>query len=637
MYKLYIEDLNGNWKLADMGDDKPAMNCQVNDIAELKDRQASYSQALKIPMTKNNCAIFGFSDTFDVVTEFPYQKHNCRLLSNDYIIAGVGTFLIIDKVNQFFEVQILSGNADFFNQLSEKKMTELDLGYVVYGADGINNYSFANGDFYRYCLCTTVKGGYHYVSHIETESYPFVYLLNAFEQIMIQNGYTLESNIVEPVAGKYAVSLCSMNSNGEYFTEFNAQAGTHSVLNIQQDLDSPYYFPLPVSISGQGSLVAVPDTGCKYKARETGNVTIGIGIDAFTSTSKVGNVTVLAKNLTQDVEYILYNSLNSPFLFEVDKVIPVNKWDEIQVVLYAYTLDNNWSYQTGSDGDTGQPIMTDYPVTDWHIDLKCDVYFKDIDYPLVPVGGKLYLAGNIGFDTQLDFIKAVAQLFGFTFIIDNANKIVKANTMQLLTDNKPYAIDWSAKLHDVEHDKKFIVGSYAQNNFIRFEDNADDNVKDSGNFTVADESLAKWKDLFTTKFEAGMDNLASGNMVANIPLTKKVIHDNGTWDYEFIGAKPHIVILRNDVPNRYPPLPARWKATHYKAQQFVDDNYCTIYNSMLNSAKWIEVELWLTDEDIEKFDQFYPVYISKYGHYFYVNKIKNFVSGELTKCELVKL
>ncbi|MEI8204845.1 MAG: hypothetical protein WCH34_17630, partial [Bacteroidota bacterium] len=422
MYKLYIEDLNGNWKLADMGDDKPAMNYQVNDIAELKDRQASYSQALKIPMTKNNCAIFGFSDTFDVVTEFPYQKHNCRLLSNDYIIAGVGTFLIIDKVNQFFEVQILSGNADFFNQLSEKKMTELDLGYVVYGADGIDNYSFANGDFYRYCLCTTVKGGYHYVSHIETESYPFVYLLNAFEQIMIQNGYTLESNIVEPAAGKYAVSLCSMNSNGEYFTEFNAQAGTHSVLNIQRALDSPYYFPLPVSISGQGSLVAVPGTGCKYKARETGNVTIGIGIDAFTSTSKVGNVTVLAKNLTQDVEYILYNSLNSPFLFEGDKVIPVNKWDEIQVVLYAYTLDNNCSYQTGSDGDTGQPIMTDYPVTDWHIDLKCDVYFKDIDYPLVPVGEKLYLADNIGFDTQLDFAKAVAQLFGLTFIIDNATK-----------------------------------------------------------------------------------------------------------------------------------------------------------------------------------------------------------------------
>ena len=130
MYKLYIEDLNGIWKLADMGDDKPAMNYQANNIAELKDRQANYSQALKLPPTKNNCLIFGMSEQFDVVTAFPYQKHNCRLFSNDSVLAGTGSVLIIDKVTTGFDVAIISGNADLF-ELLKQPMTNVDLGSII--------------------------------------------------------------------------------------------------------------------------------------------------------------------------------------------------------------------------------------------------------------------------------------------------------------------------------------------------------------------------------------------------------------------------------------------------------------------------------------------------------------------------
>jgi len=114
-----------------------------------------------------------------------------------------------------------------------------------------------------------------------------------------------------------------------------------------------------------------------------------------------------------------------------------------------------------------------------------------------------------------------------------------------------------------------------------------------------------------------------------------VITDSGSFYFEFVGGKPHVVLLRTSQPR--PGFPLRWFANHYKAQTVVDLNYYTLSNSMLNKAKWMEAQFWLTDEDIEGFDHFTPVYIAKYGAYFYVNKIKNFVSGELTKCELVKL
>ena len=46
---------------------------------------------------------------------------------------------------------------------------------------------------------------------------------------------------------------------------------------------------------------------------------------------------------------------------------------------------------------------------------------------------------------------------------------------------------------------------------------------------------------------------------------------------------------------------------------------------------------YLTPEDVEAFDPTIPVYVSQLGAYFYVNKIIDFVEGNLTKVQLIKL
>jgi hypothetical protein len=248
-----------------------------------------------------------------------------------------------------------------------------------------------------------------------------------------------------------------------------------------------------------------------------------------------------------------------------------------------------------------------------------------------PPLGKLYIAPNLGFDTQFDFVKAFVQLFGLTLSIDNVNKVVYAYTMQKLYDNKAIAKDWSKKLNDVVSDMYFTFGSYAQTNSIRFDDNSADNVKDSGNFSISNETLEKSKDLFPIKLEAGIDKIINGVLTANIPL-----EEAGTL--EFKGSKPHIV----DISLQSVYIPAMegfynlFVATHSKTQSFIDSFYTGLV-TMLSDAKYTEDFFFLTDKDIEEFDQFVPVYIQKYGHYFYVNKIVNYISGELTKCQLIKL
>jgi hypothetical protein len=78
-YQILIEDKNGVWRELDLGNDTFAWTYQVNDIADLVSRNASYSQALKLPRTAKNAEIFDFANCFDAVTNNPDIRHNCRV------------------------------------------------------------------------------------------------------------------------------------------------------------------------------------------------------------------------------------------------------------------------------------------------------------------------------------------------------------------------------------------------------------------------------------------------------------------------------------------------------------------------------------------------------------------------------
>ena len=95
----------------------------------------------------------------------------------------------------------------------------------------------------------------------------------------------------------------------------------------------------------------------------------------------------------------------------------------------------------------------------------------------------------------------------------------------------------------------------------------------------------------------------------------------------FKETTPHLVVV-NSTTNM--PI-------HFTAQNIIDTFYTEIKDKLLANAKILEIYLYLTDEDIKDFDAFMPVYIARFGLYFYVNKITNYVNSKLTKVELIKL
>jgi hypothetical protein len=68
-----------------------------------------------------------------------------------------------------------------------------------------------------------------------------------------------------------------------------------------------------------------------------------------------------------------------------------------------------------------------------------------------------------------------------------------------------------------------------------------------------------------------------------------------------------------------------------------NDTYQPLLKSMLPKLRIVAATLMLTEQDVANFNQLLPVYIDKFGTYFFVNKISNWMAGRPCKVELVKI
>jgi hypothetical protein len=82
----------------------------------------------------------------------------------------------------------------------------------------------------------------------------------------------------------------------------------------------------------------------------------------------------------------------------------------------------------------------------------------------------------------------------------------------------------------------------------------------------------------------------------------------------------------------------QYESLSIDAQSMVEEFYSAFQEHVLTDVRLIEdAEFYLTPKDIAEYDPFTPVYMDTFGAYFYINKIKNFVSGKLTKVDLVRI
>lgn len=663
-YELLMKGIDGEvWSL-DLPLDAPAMNYQINNLAELKDRNASYSQRISLPRTTHNEQAFQFSFVVGSGSYVPYMKFPCQLFYEGALISPAGAVLnIVDVSDTSIGVQILGATADLFDTLNNTDAKDPGTGMFL-----LKWYTDTMGQAERYLsgpweskvlyfwLYATLQKNPN-VPPISTEAiqgvreldkfYPHLNWYDLVTWIFDRGGYSLETD-VDPVDRAEMFLPC-----------------TYPVL-----ADNPN---VPKA-SGTGWIRDIPPGGL-------GGVTWQGSPGVTLSDPVAGRLTI--DPIPGEFSWMTLWDTTITFSLSWSNTSAIQRGTvDVRVTHYkndgtsAIVLTRSWS--SGSSGsasvdipmEAGEHILVygslhaGYFTTDQY-DMRFPVSITAPIPPEISPGDKPYpgltydLLASTGFKSLGDIVKAFLQLFGLTVDVNPATKVARAYSAQEFYNRRSSSgKNWSDKLIKGKDTKlTFQLSSYAQSNEIKLEDNKDNNVTDSYKFSIPDVNLQPTKLLFQIGFLAGLNQtLYEGpstgrtHTLANYPIwtINRGQMENGemtetTWEYNAL-SKPMVVhINRSDfmwpqISVGYTLTRARLYTAYFKnLNYYVPKYYDKLINNILKRPKILQTQILLDSLDIQSLDLFNPIWLEEHGFWFYVSKINNFQAGKITKVDLIRM
>lgn len=663
-YELLMKGIDGKvWSL-DLPLDAPVMNYQINNLAELKDRNASYSQRISLPRTTHNEQAFQFSFVVGSGSSVPYMKFPCQLFYEGALISPAGAVLnIVDVSDTSIGVQILGATADLFDTLNNTDAKDPGDGMFLF-----KWYTDTMGQTERYLsgpekikvlyfwLYATLQKNPNFppfdmeairqVSELD-KFYPHLNWYDLVTWIFDRAGYSLETDVA-PVDRAEMFLPC-----------------TYPVL--ADDPKAP-------KASGIG-WIRNPSVG-------TTGVTWEGSFGVTLSDPVAGRLTINPSPGT--FNWMTLWDTTITFRFSWSNISAIQKSSvAVKVTHYkndgtsAVVLTRSWSSGSSSGSasvdiqmEAGEHILVSgtlaiavNPVNSF--DMRFPVSITAPPVPETSPGDKPQpgltydLLASTGFKSLGDIVKAFVQLFGLTVDVNPVTKVARAYSIREFYNRRSSSgKNWSDKLIKGKDTKlTFQLSSYAQSNEIKLEDNKDNNVTDSYKFSIPDVNLRPTKLLFQIGFLAGLNQRLydayitnKTHTLANYPIwtINRGRMENGemtetTWEYNVL-SKPMVVhIDKSDymqprVKVGHTTTQVRLYTAYFKnLKYYVPKYYDKLINNILKRPKILQVQILLDSLDIQSLDLFNPIWLEEHGFWFYVSKINNFQAGKISKVDLIRM
>ena len=662
-YELLMKGIDGEvWSL-DLPLDAPAMNYQINNLAELKDRNASYSQRISLPRTTHNEQAFQFSFVVGSGSYVPYMKFPCQLFYEGALISPAGAVLnIVDVSDTSIGVQILGATVDLFDTLNNTDAKDPGTGMFL-----LKWYTDTMGRTERYLsgpggskvlyfwLYATLQKNPN-VPRIFMEAirqvreldkfYPHLNWYDLVTWIFDQAGYSLETDVDSVDRSEmflpctYPVLADNPNApkaSGTGWIQYPTVGTTVGV--IWQDYPG---VTLSDPVAGRLTMGTVAGTFSWMTLWDT-TITFSFSWSNISAIQN-GTVTVQVTHYKNDgtSAIVLTRSWSSGSFGNASVDIPMEAGEHILVSGSLATV-----YPPANQYDMRFPVsITAPPVPETSPGDK-------------PQPGLTYdLLASTGFKSLGDIVKAFFQLFGLTIDVNPATKVARAYSVQEFYNRRSSSgKNWSDKLIKGKDTKlTFQLSSYAQSNEIKLEDNKDNNVTDSYKFSIPDVNLQPTKLLFQIGFLAGLNQTLYDeyterlHKLANYPIwtINRGRMENGemtetTWEYNAL-SKPMVVHI-NKSDYMWPQVSVGYALTRVRLytayfknlNYYVPKYYDKLINNILKRPKTLQTQILLDSLDIQSLDLFNPIWLEEHGFWFYVSKINNFQAGKITKVDLIRM
>jgi hypothetical protein len=452
------------------------VNKSIIDIKEPEKRKSDYTLPIKVPATANNRAIFSNIQNLNRTTantsatnytpDFNVNLKSEALVIRSGIILMRGylqlTEIPINDQEIQYELVIIGKLANLFQDLGEKKLSEIDLSEYnhIWGYSAIanswSNYVFKNGNPYTNFSGGNPTGeGYVYplidnglstiVNNVAAEleyeleksMYPAIYIKQIIDKIFSEAGYRYESNffdsvifkkLIMPFTGsKFVASQVLINdktfivkNSGNVTYTTPSTGDTISELKrylfdtIIQDTDTPSVDltndKIDVNFSTAGFDVLIFEG--QIKVYNNSGATFGSGVRAFL-TFDINNNTagsfplVASSRFEVDLSGVINGGSVTKSIKIFSPEIDTNSGDELYIEFYWIFFNNDAS--------------------DISVEILANSTFKSAPSPKYTEGNTIDISSTLPKEIkQKDFLTWILRAFNLYAIPDtiDANKLI---------------------------------------------------------------------------------------------------------------------------------------------------------------------------------------------------------------------
>lgn len=624
-----------------------AITKQAAKVGDFSTVLADGTNEVTIPLTANNRSIMDNAHLIPSDSAKPYGRLDATLIQEGYETIQDG-YAIIKSSADNFSLQVIGGNAGFFNLIKDANLRDLPLS--EYEHFWTNQEVFARRNESEGLIYAIFEQGATMTTYgvnlyaVETDLLlPSFYVKTLVEKIFAAQGYTFVTDLVgEDIYDKAVVFRgaipdrgndmsyheCTVRNEVDYFIT-NASTRSFPTSSIDAN-DSDYV--------ATGQVLSTINTDGVYPLTDNCRVTIDFSL-LLDSLYDAPETELYIK--------VVYTTANG--LASVDtptEIVPFGNSTYTASVTIECSEFEGEIYFLSVPVSTLLPslqVLQDSTFTIRDVELISNTQVLPSTFPYNYITGALPVPDM----KQGEFLKELAKMYQWIFDTDERTHTVTARRFDTIKDRIPHAIDLSDKIDARDIKITYGIDGFAQTNALKYKEDDITKYDAVGYINVADTTLNAEKDYVKMSQFAATSTRSRFNTV-NAPYVPIFDEDNlptnGLTDRIFLVKR--VTFPYNINFNRVTDIPTNDVTFAYFAEAGNSDSldfptliqrfYQTIID-MTDKGKTVDCGVNLKIRDVMNYDPLTPVYISSMGNYFYWEKLANYVKDKKTKCKFVRI
>lgn len=602
-------------------------NLQINDIAEVKDRRANYSNTIDLPNTPENVALMDFLGVPGNTSLKPYRK-----VRADYYVNGIpqvtnGLGVLKESSEGGYKLVIYDGITDLAEAIKGKTLSNLnysDLNHYLTTANAAASMEADGG--YIYALANF---GYKYYTEYKIENVaPSVYVSTLWDKIFSEAGvgYVGEFFQINEDFRTEVISAAKGYEVANVPATVNALGSLETEILWRYEISQNYLFvsdPLKF-ITDNAAQISLDANGAAV-IDYTGVIKLKYNISY--SCGQYTYLTLKTKLNGKTVNYKNFDYLKTSETVEI--VLNVTAGDIVSLEVTAST----------EGGGDGEPSRLDerYELS-YSITLTADAE---------EITGGQFIDFSL-FVSEMDqhaFVKDIMQRYGLVMKPLRNSNAYEFIQFEDLLNRKADAEDWSDKLSALGPEAYGI--SYAKENITEYK--YPDGVTSfdyNGRLVVDNDNAPASKPLWSSPYEiANPSHKSQGVQLYSVPIWEEAIEDGATVKklkqtpvkiFRVLRTSTAVTLrLFAEANGTEVPSPAFLSLNNISLQYYMG-NYYKAFANLVSRAKNRKAIFNFNELDVYNLDFFRLKFLKQTGRYYYLNLLSN-IPGMLSEADLVEI